>query len=111
LPGEIIRLHAKHGFAYVARYHVWKEPLGVRNRTMSKGLAHKTIVDDSTKCDVANADYLLVFRRSGDNSVPVAHPTGLMSYAGAREMPHELAKWKGHTGKQTENRYSHWIWR
>ena len=45
-PGDIIRLHARHGFDYVARYHVWKEPLTVRNRTMTKGLAHKTIVDD-----------------------------------------------------------------
>jgi DNA modification methylase len=26
-------------------------------------------------------------------------------------MPHELCEWKGHTGKQTENRFSHWIWR
>ena len=35
-PGDIIRLHEKVGFRYVARYHVWKEPLGVRNRTMAK---------------------------------------------------------------------------
>ena len=26
-------------------------------------------------------------------------------------MPHELQQYKGHTGKQTENRFSHWIWR
>jgi DNA modification methylase len=111
LPGEIIRLHAKHGFTYTARYHVWKEPLGVRNRTMSKGLAHRQVCEDSTKCDVAGADYLLMFRRSGKNEVPVSHPTGLHSYAGAREIPHELYQWRGHDGKQTENRFSHWIWR
>ena len=35
-PGDIIRLHEKIGFHYVARYHVWKEPLTVRNRTMTK---------------------------------------------------------------------------
>ncbi len=46
-PGDIIRMHKKIGFDYVARYHVWKEPLGVRNRTMMKSLAHKTIVDDA----------------------------------------------------------------
>ena len=55
-PGDIIRLHAKCGFGYVARYHVWKEPLGVRNRTMAKNLAHKTIVEDSSRCSVASAD-------------------------------------------------------
>lgn len=110
-PGDIIRLHRARGFEYVARYHVWKEPLAVRNRTMVKSLAHKTIVDDSSKCTVASADYLLVFRKNGDNPVPIAHPTGLLSYAGAREIPHELLRYKGWTGNQIENRYSHWIWR
>ena len=110
-PGDIIRLHEKHGFKYIARHAIWKEPLGVRLRTMAKGLAHKTIVEDSSLCDVASADYLLLFRRNGDNAVPVSHPTGLHSYAGEREMPHELLAWRGHKGKQTENRFSHWIWR
>ena len=40
-PGDIIRLHEGHGWHYCARYSVWKEPLGVRNRTMAKGLAHQ----------------------------------------------------------------------
>lgn len=130
-PGDIIRLHVGcqkkgckaserlrangkcgHGlFEYACRYDVWKEPLGVRNRTMAKGLAHKQIVDDSTLCDVASADYLLLFRKKGENPVPVSHPTGLMEYAGERQVPHELLRYRGWTGKQTENRYSHWIWR
>jgi hypothetical protein len=110
-PGDIIRLHARHGFDYIARYHVWKEPLAVRNRTMKKDLAHKTVVDDSTRCSVASADYLLVFRRSGDNPVPVAHPNGLTSYAGSRPVPEDLLRFRGWQGNQIENRYSHWIWR
>ena len=110
-PGDIIRLHEQVGFRYVARYCVWKEPLGVRNRTMAKNLAHKTIVDDSSRCSVASADYLLMFRRKGDNPVPIAHPVGLTEYAGEREIPKELHRYRGHTGNQIENRYSHWIWR
>lgn len=110
-PGDIIRLHERLGFRYCARYHVWKEPLGVRNRTMAKGLAHAQVVEDSTLCDVASADYLLMFRKQGENKIPVSHPTGLHRYAGERVPPHENAEWKGHTGKQTENRWSHWIWR
>jgi len=111
LPGDIIRMHEDIGFKYCARYSVWKEPLGVRNRTMAKGLAHKQIVDDSTLCDVASADYLLMFRKKGDNPIPVEHPVGLLEYAGSRQIPSELQQWRGHEGKQTENRYSHWIWR
>lgn len=110
-PGDIIRLHDRLGFRYVARYCVWKEPLGVRNRTMAKNLAHKTIVDDSSRCSVASADYLLMFRKHGDNPVPITHPVGLTQYAGEREVPAELAEWKGYKGNQIQNRYSHWIWR
>ena len=110
-PGDIIRLHEKLGWQYVARYHVWKEPLAVRNRTMTKALAHKSIVDDSSKCTVASADYLLLFRKKGENPVPIAHPVGLTEYAGERQIPHELKGFRGWTGKQTENRFSHWIWR
>ena len=110
-PGDIIRLHERLGFSYCARYHVWKEPMAVRLRTMAKGLAHKTLVEDSTLCDVASADYLLMFRKGGENPIPVTHPIGLTRYAGAREVPAELLKYRGWAGKQTENRYSHWCWR
>jgi len=110
-PGDIIRLHRKLGFDYTGRYCIWKEPLGVRNRTMAKNLAHKTIVDDSSKCSVASADYLLMFRKKGQNPIPINHPNGLLEYAGERQIPQELISYRGWKGNQIENRYSHWIWR
>lgn len=110
-PGDIIRLHEKEGWNFIARYAIWKEPLAVRNRTMAKNLAHKTIVEDSSRCSVASADYLLVFRRKGANTIPITHPLGLLEYAGERKMPADLLRYRGHTGNQIENRYSHWIWR
>ena len=110
-PGDIVRLHDRIGFKYIARYSVWKEPLGVRNRTMAKNLAHKSIVEDSSLCSVASADYLLVFRREGKNKIPIAHPEGLFDYAGARQIPVELSPYKKYKGNQIENWYSHWIWR
>ena len=110
-PGDIIRLHRDLGFAYAARYHVWKEPLQVRMRTMAKGLAHRTLVEDSARCSVASADYLLIFRRDGENPTPIAHPTGLLSYAGGRRPPSDVLRYRGWQGDQKENRFSHWIWR
>lgn len=110
-PGDIIRLHEREGWHFIARYAIWKEPLAVRNRTMAKNLAHKTIVEDSSRCSVASADYLLVFRRHGKNPVPIAHPVGLLEYSGERKIPAELYQYRGWKGKQTENRFSHWIWR
>lgn len=110
-PGDIIRLHRSLGFDYTGRYHIWKEPLGVRNRTMAKNLAHKTIVEDSSKCSVASADYLLMFRKKGKNPIPISHPNGLIEYAGSRAIPAELLPFKNYSGNQIENKYSHWIWR
>lgn len=110
-PGEIIRLHERCGFEFITRRVIWKEPLTVRNRTLRKDLAHRTIVDDSTKATVACADQLLEFRKKGRNPIPVRHDRGLLSYAGERQIPADLLHYRGWTGKQTENRYSHWIWR
>jgi hypothetical protein len=110
-PGEIIRLHEARGWKFTHRYFIWKEPLTVRNRTMMKSLAHRTMCEDSTRCSMANADQLLIFRRSGQNEVPVTHPTGIHRYAGEEQMPSDLLPLKGMTGDQKKNRFSHWIWR
>jgi DNA modification methylase len=111
-PGDIIRLHQRMGFDFICRHAIWKEPLWVRNRTMQKNLAHKTAVDDSTKCGVASADYLIVFRKRGENPIPVSHPTGFLEYAGDdSKMPVDIRKMRGFMGDQKQNKFSHWIWR
>lgn len=109
--GDIIRLHEREGWLFTGRRVIWKEPLAVRLRTMQKNLAHASLVADSIDCGVASPDYLLTFRRKGENPVPVAHPQGLLEYAGERLIPSDLMSYRGWAGKQTENRYSHWIWR
>lgn len=110
-PGDIIRQHEALGWNYVARYAVWKDPFVVYLRTLQKSLRHRTCVEDSSRCSVAAADYLLVFRKKGENAEPIAHPIGLTSYAGSKPVPEALLKYRGWTGKQTENRYSQWVWR
>jgi len=54
---------------------------------------------------------VLTFAKHGENPVPVAYPQGIEYYAGENVVPAELERYKGMVGKQTENRYSHWIWR
>ena len=110
-PGDLIRLYKSIGWHFACRYFVWKEPLAVRNRTMAKGLAHKQVVEDSTLCDNAAADQLLMFRKPGNNPVPVAHPVGLTRYCGTRQMPADLLTYRGWTGNQIQNKFSHWVWR
>lgn len=110
-PGDIIRLHESLGFEYLPRICIWKEPLGVRNRTMAKSLYHIQIVEDSTLVNVACADYLIPFRKKGENPIPVTHENGFLEYHGERQIPPDVLKYKGYKGNQIENRYSHWIWR
>ena len=84
-PAEIIKLHEANGFKYQCKITIWKEPLRVRTRTMVQSLMHKFIVEDSTKCFPAMPDYILIFKKRGDNQVPVTHEKELTEYFG--EMP------------------------
>ena len=64
-PGEVIKLHEKHGLEYHSRITIWKEPLKVRMRTMVTSLMHKFILEDATRCFPAMPDYVLIFKNKG----------------------------------------------
>ena len=119
-PHEIIKIHERHGFKYRNRITIWKEPLKVRMRTMVRSLMHKLIVEDSTECFPAMPDYVLLFKKKGENKVPVTHPEGLSEYFGAHPMLPELEetygsfedlkkKYRDHKDPKT-NKLSHIIW-
>ena len=111
LPGDIIKLHDREGFKLICRHIVWKEPLWVRRRTMTHNLSHRTIIDDAAYGGVASADQVLIFRKIGENKIPVTHPTGLDYYAGQCPIPENLLKYRGWKGDQKQNLFSHFIWR
>lgn len=119
-PHEIIKLHEKYGMEYKNRITIWKEPLKVRMRTMVKSLMHKLIVEDSTECFTAMPDYLLIFKKKGQNEVPVTHPVGLSEYFGETPILPAMTekygtiedlkkKYAGHADPKT-NKLSHIIW-
>lgn len=119
-PHEIIKLHEKYGFHYKNRITIWKEPLEVRMRTMVKSLMHKSIVNDSTLCYPAAPDYILIFKKAGENKTPVVHELGLSQYFGASPMLPEMEekygkfqdlkiKYKNWSDPKT-NKLSHVIW-
>jgi DNA modification methylase len=111
LPAHIVRIHEEAGFQFMGRRLKWNEPLAVRLRTMVRGLAHQTICEDSTKSSIANADYVLFFRKKGDNKVPVTHERGFVRYFGEEHMPEEIRQFRGFDGDQKENKFSHFVWR
>jgi DNA modification methylase len=89
-PHDVIELHEKYGMNYVNKITIWKEPLTVRMRTMVKSLTHKTTVQDCTKAFTAAPDYLLLFKKTGDNEVPVTHPFGFKEYYGSEIMINDM---------------------
>lgn len=120
LPGEVKKLHQKYGFQWRNTITIWKEPLKVRMRTMVKSLMHKLIVEDSTECFTAMPDYLLIFKKKGQNEVPVTHPVGLSEYFGETPILPAMTdkygtfedlkkKYAGHADPKT-NKLSHIIW-
>lgn len=82
-PGDIIRLFSENGFIYHSRHVIWKDPLTEATRTKALGLAHKQICKDSTRCRAGLPDYLLAFRKDGDNDLPVDHDGGIFTYHGS----------------------------
>jgi len=118
-PGDIIRLHRENGFKYWDRKNIWKEPLRVAIRTRQRALMHVQLCTDSSKSRGALADYLLVFKKKGDNQVPIQHPHGLTVYAGDLDLMNEDEKreyielkntYIAHDDDKT-NRLSQFIWR
>ena len=70
-PGEIIRAHVEAGFIYHSRITIWKDPVTEMQRTKSIGLLYKQLKKDSTMSRQGLPDYVLVFRKPGDNDLPV----------------------------------------
>ena len=109
-PGDIIKLHAEHGMDFQSRFMVWKEPLSVAIRTRALHLTHRQLAKDSTITGNAGADHVLVFRKRGENAIPVSHDGGLSVYAGAQEVPPDLVATYRNWPDPRTNKLSQWIW-
>ena len=71
--GDIIRAHQAAGWTLHARVTIWKSPVVEMTRTKALGLLYKQLQKDSARSRTGMADYLLVFRKDGDNPKPIKH--------------------------------------
>jgi DNA modification methylase len=71
--GLILRAFEDAGFIYHTRVTIWKDPVTEMQRTKALGLLHKQIKKDAVMSRVGIPDYLLVFRKPGENLNPVTH--------------------------------------
>lgn len=69
--GDVIRLFQSVGWIFYGEVTVWKDPQAQSIRTKAHALAFQTKNRDSASSRPAMADYLLIFKKPGDNAVPI----------------------------------------
>lgn len=72
--GEVVRAHQDAGFIFHSEVMIRKDPVAAMQRSKSIGLLHKQVCKDSTISRMALADYVVVFRKPGENAEPVSGP-------------------------------------
>jgi DNA modification methylase/superfamily II DNA or RNA helicase len=69
--GMILKAFSDAGFIYHTRVTIWKDPVVEMQRTKALGLLHKQLKKDSSMSRVGIPDYLMVFRKDGENENPI----------------------------------------
>jgi DNA modification methylase len=69
--GAVIKAHEDAGFIYYGEVCIEKNPQLKALRTKDQGLLFKTLASDAAKSRMAMADYVIQFRKPGDNPEPV----------------------------------------
>lgn len=72
-PGQLIHMMCNAGFIYHSRVTIWKDPVVEMQRTKALGLLHKQLKKDSAMCRQGKADYIITFRKPGENSERIEH--------------------------------------
>lgn len=69
--GEVIRAYEDAGWIFHSEVCIWKDPVIAQQRTKSIRLLHKQVTKDSCISGQGLADYIVSFRKPGDNPDPV----------------------------------------
>jgi hypothetical protein len=71
--GDIIRAFEATGFIYHSVVVIWKDPVTAMQRTKALGLLHKQLKKDSAMSRQGIPDYIVTFRKPGENPEFVSH--------------------------------------
>lgn len=69
--GQIVKAYQDEGWTYVARVTIRKAPQAAAVRTKAQGLMFVTLKRDSSMTRPVHPDYVLLFRKPGQNEVPI----------------------------------------
>jgi len=102
--GDLIRAMERVGFIFHSEHCIWKDPLLEATRTKSIGLMHKQLCKDSAMSRSGIPQYLLAFRKPGENMDPIAKPNGLELFVGNDEPT------QGNLSHERWRRYASPVW-
>lgn len=102
--GWIVQRFVDAGFIFHSEHCMWKDPLIEATRTKALGLMHKQLCKDSVMCRSGLPQYIIAFRKPGDNKEPIPHQNGLDSFYG--ENPPET----GNLSHERWRRYASPVW-
>lgn len=71
--GLLIKIMQDAGFIYHSQVVIWKDPVVAMQRTKALGLLWKQLKKDSTMSRQGLPDYVVTFRKPGENPEPVSH--------------------------------------
>lgn len=104
--GEVIRAYEDAGWIFHSEVCIWKDPVVAQQRTKSLRLLHKQIVKDSSMSGMGLADYVVTFRKPGENADPISG--GFSQYIGNPEDEPDRSKYTMPT--DARNWYSIEVW-
>ncbi len=71
--GRVIASFLKEKFIYHSEVCVWKDPVVAMQRTKALGLLWRQIKKDSSMSRQGIPDYVVIFRKPGENPNPISH--------------------------------------
>lgn len=104
--GEVIRAYEDAGWIFHSEVCIWKDPVVAQQRTKSIRLLHVQAIKDSAMSGQGLADYVVVFRKPGENIEPVAG--AFDTYIGNPEDEPDRSKYTMPT--DSRNWYSIEVW-
>lgn len=107
--GEVVRAFEQAGWVFHSEVCIWKDPVVAQQRTKSIRLLHKQMEKDSTISGQGLADYIVTFRKLGENEEPVKGK--LEFYVGEGNAPEPVeSRIKRQSRDEAERWYSIEVW-
>ena len=107
--GEVIRAYEDAGWIFHSEVCIWKDPVVAQQRTKSLRLLHKQIEKDSAMSGQGLPDYVVTFRKPGENPERVSGR--LTQYIGDKQYaPQPVEERSGKTSDDASKWYSIEVW-